>query len=71
MRSAPRYTARVTATTPEGGPTMQTVDEIPTEPYAEIVRMLLAAGAEIPERVGEDGPSGAALVAELGVDPPA
>ena len=33
---------------PEGGPSMQTVDEIPKEPYAEIVRMLLAAGGERP-----------------------
>lgn len=56
---------------PEGGPTMQIVDEIPKEPYAEIVRLLLAAGAEVPERVGEDGPPGATLIAELGVDPPA
>jgi hypothetical protein len=56
---------------PEGGPTMQTVDEIPQEPYAEIVRFLLAAGAAVPERVGENGPSGATVIAELGVDPPA
>jgi ankyrin repeat protein len=56
---------------PEGGPTMQIVDEIPTEPYAEIARLLLAAGAAVPEKVGEDGESGAALIGELGVDPPA
>jgi len=55
---------------PEGGPTMRTIDEIPTGPYAEIVRILLAAGAAVPERVGENGPRGAMLVAELGVDPP-
>jgi ankyrin repeat protein len=55
---------------PEGGPTMQIVDEIPTESYAEIVRLLLAAGAAVPERVGEDGPPGTTLVAELGIDPP-
>jgi ankyrin repeat protein len=53
---------------PEGGPTMQTVDEIPQEPYAEIVRLLLAAGATVPERVGDTGFSGATLVAELGID---
>jgi hypothetical protein len=55
---------------PEGGPTMQIVDEIPKESYAEIVRLLLAAGAAVPERVGEDGPPGTTLVAELGIDPP-
>ncbi len=56
---------------PEGGPTMQIVDEIPKEPYAEIVRLLLGAGAEVPDRVGEDGPPGATLITELGIDPPA
>jgi len=56
---------------PEGGPTMQTTDEIPKESYAEIVRFLLAAGAKLPERVGENRPSGTTLIAELGVDPPA
>jgi hypothetical protein len=30
---------------PEGGPTMATVEEIPTEPYAEILRILRAATA--------------------------
>lgn len=48
---------------PEGGPSMATFNEIPREPYAEIVRMLLAAGAAVPERFRE--------AAELGVDPPA
>jgi ankyrin repeat protein len=55
---------------PEGGPTMQTIDEIPQQPYAEIVRLLLAAGAAVPERLGPDGPLGATLLAELGIDPP-
>jgi len=55
---------------PEGGPSMRTIDEIATEPYAEIVRILLAAGATVPERLGENGPRGAMLVAELGIDPP-
>jgi len=54
---------------PEGGPTMRTIDEIPTGPYAEIVRILLAAGATIPEQIGENGARGTMLVAELGVDP--
>ncbi|HUB04522.1 MAG TPA: hypothetical protein VMA76_05610 [Solirubrobacteraceae bacterium] len=56
---------------PEGGPSMQTIDEIPKEPYAEIVRILLAAGAPVPERIGGGkGPRAAMLIAELGVDPP-
>ena len=54
---------------PEGGPSMRIVEEIPKEPYAEIVRMLLAVGAIVPERVGEHGERGAMLIAELGVDP--
>jgi ankyrin repeat protein len=56
---------------PEGGPTMQTDDEIPKAPYAEIVRFLLDAGAEIPERIGERGRRATTLIAELGLDPPA
>jgi hypothetical protein len=55
---------------PEGGPSMRTIDEIPNEPYAEIVRILLAAGATVPERIGENGARGTTLVAELGIDPP-
>jgi hypothetical protein len=55
---------------PEGGPSMQTIDEIPKEPYAEIVRILLAAGATVPERMGEKGARPTMLIAELGVDPP-
>ncbi|HET6865949.1 MAG TPA: ankyrin repeat domain-containing protein [Solirubrobacteraceae bacterium] len=55
---------------PEGGPTMQIVDEIPKAPYAEIVRLLLAAGAAVPEQVGENGARGTTLIAELGIDPP-
>jgi len=54
---------------PEGGPSMRTVDEIPKEPYAEIVRILLAAGATVPDRIGENGMRGTMLLAELGVDP--
>jgi ankyrin repeat protein len=56
---------------PEGGPSMATIDEIPKEPYAEIVRLLLAAGAPVPERIGEDGARATTLIAELGIDPPA
>ena len=53
---------------PEGGPTMATVTEIDPEPYAAIVRMLLAAGARVPERVGgEHGPRAAMLLGELGI----
>ena len=54
---------------PEGGPTMGTLDEIPTAPYAEIVRMLLAAGAGIPDRVGDEGDA-RPLITRLGVDLP-
>jgi ankyrin repeat protein len=55
---------------PEGGPTMRTIDEIPAEPYAEIVRILLAAGATVPDRLGDSGARATMLIAELGVDPP-
>ena len=54
----------------EGGPSMRTIDEIPKEPYAEIVRILLAAGATVPKREG-DGTRATMLIAELGIDPPA
>jgi hypothetical protein len=53
----------------EGGPTMQPHDEIPQQPYAEIVRFLLANGAPIPERVGANGPRARTLIAELGIEP--
>jgi ankyrin repeat protein len=56
---------------PEGGPSMQPIDEIPQEPYAEIVRILLEANAPIPARVGEKGIRATSLIAELGIDPPA
>jgi ankyrin repeat protein len=56
---------------PEGGPSMATIDEIPQAPYAEIVRLLLAAGAPVPERIGEHGDRATTLIAELGIDPPA
>lgn len=53
---------------PEGGPTMGTKEEIAPEPYAEIVRLLLAAGAELPERIGgETGPRAIDVLGELGV----
>ncbi|HEY2654929.1 MAG TPA: hypothetical protein VGI55_04010 [Solirubrobacteraceae bacterium] len=50
---------------PEGGPSMHTVGEIPTAPYAEIVELLLAAGAPVP-----DSPEASTLIAELGVSAP-
>jgi ankyrin repeat protein len=56
---------------PEGGPTMQIVDEVPREPYREIVQLLLAAGAPVPDRIGENGARAVMLIAELGLDPPA
>jgi hypothetical protein len=56
---------------PEGGPTMVPRDEIPVEPYAAIVQMLLEAGARVPERVGgEHGPLAINVIAELGLKPP-
>ncbi len=56
---------------PEGGPTMATIQEIPQAPYAEIVRLLLARGAPVPERLGPDGPPVSTLLAELGIELPA
>ena len=50
---------------PEGGPTMQTVGEIPRGPYARIVRLLLNAGAPIPERRWGDAPPPGEMVDEL------
>lgn len=50
---------------------MRIVDEIPSEPYAQIVRLLLDAGAPVPERIGEHGARATMLIAELGIDPPA
>ena len=35
---------------------MQTVGEIPREPYAEIVRFLLDAGAPVPARLWDGAP---------------
>jgi len=55
---------------PEGGPTMQTIDEIAKEPYAEIVKLLIAAGATVPERMGPKGRPTAKLIAALGIEPP-
>lgn len=49
---------------------MQPTDEIPREPYAAIVRLLLDANAPIPARVGHDGSDATSLIAELGIDPP-
>ena len=56
---------------PEGGPSMRTVEEIPKQPYAEIVRILLDVGAPVPERIAAEGARATMLIAELGVDPPA
>jgi ankyrin repeat protein len=36
---------------PEGGPTMQLVEEIPQGPYAELVELLREAGAAVPEPI--------------------
>jgi hypothetical protein len=45
------------------------IEEIPKQPYAEIARMLLAAGATVPDRVGANGPRATMLIAELGINP--
>jgi ankyrin repeat protein len=51
---------------PEGGPTMQTVGEIPQAPYAEILRTLLDAGARVPARLRWEGaPSPEAMIDEV------
>jgi hypothetical protein len=50
---------------PEGGPTMQTVGEIPRAPYAEIVRFLLDAGAPVPARLWDGAPPPAEMIDEL------
>ena len=50
---------------PEGGPTMQTVAEIPLAPYAEILRFLLDAGAPVPERLWEGAPAPTELIDEV------
>jgi hypothetical protein len=50
---------------PEGGPTMQTVAEIPLAPYAEILRFLLDAGAPVPERLWEGAPPPTELIDEV------
>jgi ankyrin repeat protein len=54
---------------PEGGPTMRTVEEIPRERYAQVVRILLDAGAPIPESISERGMKPVTLIAELGLEP--
>jgi hypothetical protein len=48
---------------------MQTIDEVPKEPYAEIVRLLLAASGAISESVGDTDSTGTTVIAELGIDP--
>ena len=50
---------------PEGGPTMQTVAEIPRAPYADIIRFLLDAGAPVPDRLWDGAPAPAELIDEV------
>jgi ankyrin repeat protein len=50
---------------PEGGPTMQTIAEIPQAPYAAIARTLLDAGARVPERPRDGAVEPQALLDEL------
>jgi hypothetical protein len=51
---------------PEGGPTMRTVQEIPRERYALVVRALLDVDAPVPERIDGEPPV-ASLLEALGV----
>jgi ankyrin repeat protein len=53
---------------PEGGPTMRTVEEIPRDRYGQVARILLDAGAPVPERVGDEPLGVAALLADLGIE---
>jgi ankyrin repeat protein len=55
---------------PQGGPTMRTIDEIPRERYAEVVRILLDAGAPVPEAMSDSALKPTMLIAELGLEPP-
>ena len=52
---------------PEGGPTMATIDEIDRSRYRATVEALLAAGAQVPERLEDDRPSVTRLMADLGL----
>lgn len=52
---------------PEGGPTMRTIEEIPKARYAAVVEVLLAAGAGVPERFGDDSVDVATALADLGI----
>jgi hypothetical protein len=56
---------------PEGGPTMRTIDEIPQARYAEVVRILLDAGAPVPLTLWDGAPSPATFMVELGLERPA
>ena len=56
---------------PEGGPTMRTIEEIPRERYARVVKVLLDAGAPVPRGWPIAAPRPVTLIAELGLDPPA
>jgi ankyrin repeat protein len=52
---------------PEGGPTMATIDEIDRSRYRATVEALLAAGAQVPERLEDARPSVTRLMADLGL----
>jgi hypothetical protein len=54
---------------PEGGPTMQTVEEIPRERYARLVAALLDAGARVPGTLWDGAPPATAMIEELRADP--
>ncbi len=48
---------------------MATREEIDADRYRQTVAVLLARGASVPERLGDDGPRAATLLVELGIDP--
>lgn len=55
---------------PEGGPTMQAIDEVPQVRYAAVVKILLDAGAPVPATLWDRAPSAATFIAELGLEMP-
>jgi hypothetical protein len=57
-------------TDPEGGPTMRTIEEIDRDRYARTVRLLLDAGAPVPEQMANRCKRPRKLLADLGIELP-
>jgi hypothetical protein len=53
-----------------GGPMSLPVDEVRHGDYAEVIRILLAAGATVPADFGDGSASAASILADLGVVEP-